>query len=193
MLENRLTEEEVKDRLELCTGKPQMLDEVYTFGQMLVRQVVDDLEHVDSKAASIAAYAGAVVTLLVSSGIWRSQAETSMIKYGAMIAGVTAALSVIWAVRARTLEHLDWFSQSDWLRKECLQGSDTFLLKQFRVLTMWGVIGSYRDRHVRKVKLIEVAQRLLAASIFTLALALYGLLLQAAWKCNLYDAFWHGR
>lgn len=191
MLENQLTMDEVKDRLELCHDKPDMLDEVYTFGQMLVRQVVDDLQHVDSKAASMAAYAGAVVTLLVSSGMWRSQTAASPIKYGVIVSGVTAALSVIWAVRARTLEHLDWFSQSDWLRKECLQSSDTFLLKQFRVLTMWGVIGSYRNRHVRKVKLIGVAQWLLAASVFTLALALLGLLLQAAWSCTLYRALWH--
>lgn len=179
MLENQLSMDEVKRRLALLgSDNSQILEEIYSFGQVLVRQVVEDIQNLDSKAAAMAAYAGGIVTLLVSSGVWSTRIAMSSAKYGLVVAGVLTAISAVCAVRARTLQPFDWFSQSDWLRQECLENKNHFLLKQFRVVMMWQVINSWRNRHERKAKRINVAQYLLAASVCILAISLLGLLLK---------------
>src|SRR5574342_192921 len=54
----------------------KVVDELYSFGQMLVEQVREDIKAIEGKAGSFAAYAGATVTLLVtSSDAWSKVAH----------------------------------------------------------------------------------------------------------------------
>lgn len=188
MIANQLTEDEVWNRLRMLSAENlPMLEEIYAFGQMLVRQVVDDIQHLDSKAAALAAYAGGIVTLLASSGVWH--VGTSVARYGLVLAGLIAAVAAVYAVKARTLQEFHWFSQSDWLRKECLMGKDNFYLRQFRVVTMWQVISSCRHRHERKARTVVVAQYFLVASVAILAFSLLSLLFKVPSFCSLKHIF----
>ncbi len=70
MSTSRLSEEEVRERLKLCED-PKIVDEIYSFGQTLQKETIDQIHILESKATSFAAYGAAVVTLLVSSSsIW---------------------------------------------------------------------------------------------------------------------------
>jgi hypothetical protein len=116
MLENQLTEEEVERRLLSCENA-EIMEELYSFGTVLVRQVVEDIQHVDSKAASMAAYSGAILTFLVSQQVW--SITNQFAKYGTILAGLVAAAGLVLAVKARWLEEFEWFSQEDWLEASC--------------------------------------------------------------------------
>ena len=61
-----LSEKEVRERLDRCSD-PNIVDEIYTFGQILEKSAVDQINILESKAVSFAAYGAAIVTILVSS------------------------------------------------------------------------------------------------------------------------------
>lgn len=171
---NRLTEEEVRNRLKLCTD-PNVLEEVYTFGQMMLRETIANFRTIDTKAGSMAAFGGAVITLLVSSsGAWLSFANgwTCVI---AILAGLTAFLSTFFSVRALALREMEWLGDREWLEGSCLAAVDK--LKRYRILTIWGAMNSRKTAHAYKVRKLSYAQALLLIAVFLLLVMLF----QIAW------------
>jgi hypothetical protein len=162
---NRLSEKEVRERLALCTDA-KIIDELYTFGQMMLKETVARVHLIDTKAASMAAYGGAIVTLLVSTSAAWSRVGGKWTLAIASIAGSLAFLAAVCAVKVMALRDFDWLSEEEWLQTSCL--SDTDKLKRYRSLTIWAAMNSYKTAHVSKVRLLEKAQTLLALAVFLL-------------------------
>src|ERR1039458_9906482 len=101
VMKNGLVESEVEQRLLACKDRPEIVDELYSFGQLLVRQVVEDIHHIDLKAGSLAAYCGATITLLVSTqGSW-SRIADGWVYLSVIASGSAALLGAILAIRDR--------------------------------------------------------------------------------------------
>lgn len=171
---NRLSEKDVRDRLALCTDT-NVIDELYIFGQMMLKETVTRVRLMDTKAASMAAYGGAIVTLLVStSAAWLHLGGKCTLIIAA-ISGILAFSAVVFAVRVMALRNFDWLSEEEWLQTSCLANVDK--LKRYRSLTIWEAMNSYKTAHLAKVRLLEQAQKLLAFAVFLLLVAL----LQITW------------
>lgn len=166
---NQLTEKEVRERLEIAED-PEIIDELYDFGRSLANHVAEDILRIDSKAASLAAYSGGVLTLLVSTmGVWTKFADkrTYFFVVGSGLALLAAA---VLSVVGLALRKFAWFSQDDWLERSCLK--DIQQLKRHRILTTWGVTDSYRMNHRSKARWLEAAQWVLIIAFMLLLLAL---------------------
>ncbi len=170
VIKNGLVESEVEQRLLACKERPEIVDELYSFGQSLVKQVVEDIHHLDLKAGSLAAYCGATITLLVSTqGSW-SQVADGWVYLNVIASGSAALLGAILAISVLALRNFEWFSQKEWLESSCFDNLTK--LKRYRVLTMWGVITSYRKAHITKARRLVKAQWFLVTAGCFLLLAL---------------------
>jgi hypothetical protein len=184
MLANQLTETEVRERLEMCSANQNVTDELYSFGLLLVKQSVDDVQRVDAKATSLAAYCGVIVAFLFSAEAAWSKVHALSVYALVSLAGLMAVIAATFAVFVLRLHEHEWFSQSEWLQKSCL--NDLIMLKQYRILTMWGVVKSHRDVHSKKVNHLLMAQFFLgAAAVFLFAAFVSGL-----WLFNFNHGFW---
>lgn len=180
---NRLSEPEVRDRLRSCTD-PKVIDEIYSFGQMMLSATVETTRILDSKAASMAAYGGAIVTLLVSTaGGWVHLGDPLTLALAA-VAAISGFGAAIFAVRVMALRDFDWLGEEEWLEKDCL--SEVEKLKRYRVLTMWGAMDSHKNASVDKVAILKKSQQWLSASVFFVLLTL----LQVGWVQGLRQIFW---
>jgi hypothetical protein len=169
-----LSEEEVRHRLASYEDE-ETTNELYAFGLMLTNEAVQWLGALDSKAAWLSAYCGAIVSLMVSTiGVWQN-ALSGWPRYlpvaGATLAVVAAFLGLV----ALALRNVEWYSQDDWMNADCL--SDHRRLKGFRVLTMWGILASHRKIGREKAQWLKRAQWIAALAIFLLYLSL----LEIAW------------
>lgn len=179
---NRLSQPEVRRRLQLCT-EPTVIDEVYEFGQKMLTETIVRTRLLDTKAGSMAAYGAAIVTLLVStSGTW-SRLGNKWTPIVAALAGLAAFIAVIFSVWAMALRNFNWLSEEEWLQPACL--SDVKKLKRYRALTIWGAMDSYKTAHVSKVNRLKIAERTLLLSVFFLLI----ILLQFAWLYVFYERF----
>jgi len=181
---NQLTEDEVLQRLEDCKGKPEIIDEVYSFGQSLMKVTLEDIQRIDLKAASLAAYCGAIITLIVSTqGIWTKAVNpwTYLLIVASTFFALTAAIFCVYGLR---LQRFEWISQKEWLESSCFDSLDK--LKRYRILTIWGTIKSHRDVHRNKVIQVRKAQSFLVAAAISLFLALVA----GLWYYNLNHGFW---
>jgi len=109
---NRLSEPEVRERLGLCLDS-NVIDEVYSFGQLMLNATVETTRILDSKAASMAAYGGAIVTLLVSTtGGWVHLGNTWTLIIAA-IAAISGFGAAIFAVRTMALRDFEWLGEAE--------------------------------------------------------------------------------
>lgn len=172
LIANQLTEDEVFQRLNECRDpeKRDIVDELYGFGLMLVKNVVDDNAAINKKAGAFAAYSGAIITLLVSSfGAWSAVANLGVYLF-MFLAGLAAFVTAILSVRSLSLRQYEWFSQKEWLESSHFDNLQK--LKRYRILTMWGVIASYRKVYAMKTSCMLTAQRILSLSVLLLLVAL---------------------
>ena len=116
----RLSDSEVRNRLETCTDSPDVIDEIYNFGQILLKEAVDRIKTTESKATAFAAYGSAIVTLLVStSSLWYRLGNqwTLWIAACAGLSGFACAMLSIKGLLVRTFYVI---SQDEWLNATCL-------------------------------------------------------------------------
>jgi hypothetical protein len=164
-----LDEKQVRERLALSKGKPDVVDELYDFGDMLLRDAVARIAAIDSKATSIAGYAGGLVTLLIAtSGIWASQSDWLLTSL-TVVAGVAAAVAGACAMQGIALQQTQWFKFSGWLQQDCLQDRDR--LRRYHILTMWQVIKSHYECYVTKIDRVRRAQKFLVVAGALLAIS----------------------
>lgn len=182
VLTNRLTEQEVRKRLAVCK-QTEVIDEVYTFGQMLLNEAITNFRGLDTKAGSLAAYGAAIVTLLVSSSkTWLGLGNRWTAVFG-LLAGLTAFLATFFSVRAMALREVEWLSEREWLEESCFSAIEK--LKRYRILTIWGAMSSRKNANLYKVKRLKYSQVCLLGSVFLLLLVL----LQIAWHLGFGESF----
>lgn len=170
-----ITEKEVRDRLALCKSE-QVIQEVYSFGMMLVTECVERLHKIDAKAGTFAGFSGATLALIVSTfHSWSQNVGNFGIiaMFLSAVAVVVAGAFAISVMATRTFT--GWFSTTEWLQEHCL--TDVTKLKKYHILTMFGVIEEHEDVSAKKTKLLSLAQWAMAfAGVFLLVA-----FLDAAW------------
>jgi hypothetical protein len=165
-----LSEKDVKDRLASYTD-PSVTDELYHFGEMLVRDSIERVSKADTKAAAIAAYAGGLVTLLVStSGIWAKN-NSGVHLLMPIIAIVALILSAFFAVSSMTLKRTEWFSVNEWMKQDCLETGER--LRRYHILTMWGASESLEGLYEAKLSELRKAQWVTLLAWILLAVAFF--------------------
>src|SRR5437764_14503504 len=90
MFDNRLTEPEVKSRIAACDES--CIDELYSFGLMMVNESLDTLNKLDAKAFAVAGYSGATFGALISVSAFAKGAASGTVWPIAMILAAAAAL-----------------------------------------------------------------------------------------------------
>lgn len=167
----RLSEEQVRERLDACSVNADVINELYDFGQTLGSEVNDRIRAVESKAVSFAAYGAAIVTLLVSSmSIW-SKAGNQWSPWISACAGICGLLCTCFSIRVLTLRKYEWISEDEWLKIECLSNINT--LKRYRILTMWGTIHSHGKAQSEKARELQCAEVWLTGSVIYLVFLLF--------------------
>jgi len=92
---------------------PEVIDELYSFGEKLVSDAVDRLSKSDSKASALAGYCGGLVTLVAStSALWGKYLDI----YSLVATVVAVILFIISAWLAAGSTHpqaTEWYSDND--------------------------------------------------------------------------------
>jgi hypothetical protein len=165
----RLTHERVENILQGYKSK-EVTDELYDMGKMLLEECTDRVSHLDSKAAKIAGYSGAIIALMISTfPIWTSAVDrwaVGLVGFGTLIGlfGAAIALASTWP------QTLDLPSDSDWIEEDGLNDPDR--LKRYYISSLHISIASHEAVNARKVLRIKRAQGCLAVMVLLLAVAL---------------------
>ncbi|PYX58169.1 MAG: hypothetical protein DMG76_09880 [Acidobacteria bacterium] len=121
MATNDLPDTEIK-RLVYAYEDPQITDELYRFGKMLLTEIDDRVKHIDSKAGTVLAWSTAILAFLftqITSG--RGALNLSL---GSLIS-VLALLAVISAYSTlRTRQEWLWPSDRDWFEATAFGSAD---------------------------------------------------------------------
>ncbi len=172
-----LSEEEVKSRLESYENE-SVTEELYGFGKTLVQDAVSRLGTADTKASSVAAYCGGLLTVMSATfSIW----SKGITWYEVFLPVSSAALAIAagyLAFSATGFTSVDWFSADDWLNREALQ--DPQRIRKFHILSMWVVLESHDAAYQLKLVRIKRSRLLTAFSILCLA----GTFIEAAWRLS---------
>ena len=150
-----LDSQEVKRRL-ASYKSPDVTNELYSFGSMLVTEAVDRVHKVEGKAGTLAGYSGAILALIVSSfSLWNGHFHEAekIAMYCAAFGAFCSQACALWALK---IDEFKWFSVNDWLRGECL--SDAEVLRKYRIVTIDVILKSHRDVAERKSSRIALAQ-----------------------------------
>jgi hypothetical protein len=170
-----LAEQEVRRRLTLYEND-EITEELYGFGTMLISNAMQRISRMHTTAGLVTAYCAGLITVLTSTAaIWGNRLgpwERCLPIMGAGLAILGAAL----ALSSTSLQTVDWFSQDDWLKEDCLQ--DHKRLRKYHVLSMWGVVTSFDIAHRRKTRRIKAAQWLTGIAV----VLLFATLLKVTWQ-----------
>jgi hypothetical protein len=152
---------EVKRRVESYQS-PEVTSALYSLGSFLVNANVDLAHQLDSKASTLAAYAGAILSILISTfKIWGQDIETKepahwslwfVLLGGFLIAGAAAL-----ALFGLSVTRFQWFSDNDWFREPVLNNADS--LKRYHVMVMHETNYTHRNANTKKAERLEWAQK----------------------------------
>jgi hypothetical protein len=162
-----LSNEEVR-KLVYSYEDPQVTDELYSFGQMLLTEVQQRAGQIDSKATTILGWATAILAFLFTQ-LDKTGGAVDL-GFGSAVAGLTsvAVISSYCALRAR--EGWRWPSDRDWFQKAALCKGDE--LKRFHLRSIHDARRSQRDLTERKARFLIWGQRFLMLGSCVLALGL---------------------
>lgn len=132
----RLTEDQVRERLRLCES-PEIIEEIYSYGQTLIADSLERIRSIESKAVSFAAYGSAIVTILVASSKSWSKLGDQWSPWIALYAAICGLVCTCLCVHALSLRKYEVTSEDEWLELECMSKT-IYFLKRYRILTMWG-------------------------------------------------------
>lgn len=181
----RLTDDEIRQRLGSYTS-PEVTNELYDFGKMMVDEAVDRFKTLDTKATAIAAYAIGLITFLVASKAQWATAPHSWAVYAPIVSGCISLSAGAIAISTLWLKRFAGFSQNEWLKADCLDDAEK--LRRYHIIVMHGVHESYRKLCRQKAFRIIVAEGLLLASAVFLVLAFADIVLPSVFPFGV--AFW---
>lgn len=144
---DQVDEAEVRHRVYACADL-NIIEELYLFSQVLIRQAVDDIKHIESKALTAVGYSGVIIVLLVASIGVSLKSVNFIAIFTTFAGGMMAFFAASEAVKALTLPDFGWFSQDKWLDPSTL--GDYEKLKKHRIVTMWSILRVYRDAYKLK-------------------------------------------
>jgi len=169
MSAKHLTAHELKGLL--TSESAASIDELYTFGQMLLSECLDRSKQLDAKATSLSGYTGVIVALLVTTFASKLVGMRRAELYPLMVAGlcvIGAGGMAVWAIWIRGYQ---WFSDRDWFAPSVIQSPQR--LKQFHVLAMHSYKHQHEAINADKAARLQVAYWLLATCVLMLMAALF--------------------
>ncbi len=162
MIRNSLSENEMRERLASYENS-EVTDEMYEFGKFLLAEITDRFTKLDTKSTNLAAYAIGIITFLgATSANWINRVHKLLGVPLPVWAGTVAFIATGFAVASLFVRKAEWFSQDEWMQKECLTSRER--LRKYRLLTMWGILEEHQKACENKAQRLLIAQR-----IFTLA------------------------
>jgi len=184
----RLSDDDVRTRLKVCEESSDVINELYNFGKIMSNEVIDRIRAVESKAVSFAAYGAAIATFLVSSvSIWLKLGN-QWSPWISVFAGFCGLMCTYFSLRVLALREYEWISEDEWLKTECLSRLDT--LKQYRILTMWGVIHDHGRIQSEKARELQRAQVWLTGSVIYLLYLLFHVAFLRGFDNNFWIPLW---
>src|SRR2546425_4103187 len=109
-----LTDGEVTQRLESYDDE-KVTDELYGFGTMMLQDSVARIGKMDTKAATLGAYSGGLITLLAATrDLWMKLQHAQVVLIE--IAGAVLALAAAAAIASISLQKTEWFTQNEWIK-----------------------------------------------------------------------------
>lgn len=165
-------ENEVIERLEKYED-PQVTSDLYDFGSQLVRDAIDRVNWLDTKAGIFAGFAGAMIVVVVSTfASWKDLVKdwpiASIFLFLGIIALLLAASSALRGLRVRTFEGLD--EKDLWFASEYFQHPDR--LRRYYLIGMYRKVVSHRRINDQKAITLRWTERLVVAGAFLLAIPL---------------------
>jgi hypothetical protein len=166
---NNLTKDDVKELI-YSYEQPQVTDELYTFGAMLLNEVQERSGQIDSKAAVILGWATGILAFLFT----QFSSESGWVN-GAIVTtgGLFALLAVIFSYSAlRARSNWRYPSDRDWFEKTALSDSDE--LKRFHIRSIHEVRQVQKEIAEVKGDALLKGQRFLLIAASVLAAGIGG-------------------
>lgn len=166
MNDNSLTKDAVKELMN-SYDQPQVTDELYSFGAMMLSEVQERGGQVDSKATVILGWATAILAFLFT----QLNGDGTLSTLIGVAAGAFALLTVLCAYNAlRARKDWRYASDLDWFEKTALSDSDE--LKRFHIRSIHEIRQNQKTIIDGKGKSLLKAQCFLviAAGILTLGI-----------------------
>ncbi len=165
---------EVKRRVETHES-PEVTSTLYTLGSFLITANVDLAHQLDSKASTLAAYAGAILSILISTfKIWgqdiAAKEHTHWNLWFVLFGGLLIACSAAFALFGLSVTRFQWFSDNDWFREPVLGSADN--LKRYYLMVMHETNSTHRRANTKKAERLEWAQKSFGAGTLLLMAAL---------------------
>ncbi|MDO8431292.1 MAG: hypothetical protein Q7S58_02650 [Candidatus Binatus sp.] len=151
----------------------QVTGELYDFGSQLVRDALDRVNWLDTKAGIFAGFSGAMIVVVVSTfASWRDLVKDWPIAPIFLFLGIVllllAAGSALWGLRVRTFE--GFHEKKLWFASEYFQHPDQ--LRRYYLIGMYRTVVSHNRINEQKATALRVTERLVIAGAFFLALPL---------------------
>jgi len=179
----QLNLEEVKVRLQSYPDdKIEITNELYSFGDFLVKDATARVHEMDTKSFAIAGYAGATISVLFST-LALSKGLFDAFCGALVVAAIAVLTNVAWgAISAARPTSLHWFSDNEWIRSDCFRSAD--MLRRYRVQCMWGIIRGHQDAAEVKANTITNIQGRMRWAFLLVAAAFFEFLVtRSAFEC----------
>jgi hypothetical protein len=165
-------ENEIIERLQGYED-PEVTKQLYDFGKELVRDALDLVNWLDTKAGVFAGVAGGMIVVVISTfSSWKDLIKDfpsgSICLFFGLISLLLAAWSAIRALRIQTFQGLD--EKNLWFAKEFLQHPDQ--LQRYYLIGMYRLVVSHDSINKRKALMLVRAERFVVAGATLLALPL---------------------
>jgi hypothetical protein len=165
-------ENEVIERLEKYED-PQVTDQLYDFGSKMVRDVIERLNSLETKAGILAGFAGAMIVVVVSTfSSWKDLIHdwpiASIFLFLGIIVLLIAAGSALMGLRVMTFEGLH--ERDLWFASEYFQHPDR--LRRYYLVGMYRKVVSHNSINDRKADMLWLTERLILVGAVLLAIPL---------------------
>lgn len=174
MIANDLSREEVK-ALVYSYEKPEVTNQLFEFGKMLLEEVEDRSRRINSQSVTVLGWSMAIIAFLVS-GI--NRAPTGISGYFALGSAIAALIAMVFSSNAlRTRPNWGLPSDKSWIHGSALVQEDE--LKRYHIRVIYDVMkgnvplvnSKSRSIYIAEVSLIVAASALIMGFAYQLLLA----------------------
>jgi hypothetical protein len=151
----------------LCSLSEEELDELAHFGSIMIQELVNRIPQLETKAAIVFGYGGALIVFLLTALRWWP--PSALLRAGFLLVAACSGAAVLLAARAMALKGgWNWPSERDWFPEKTFGNLHAMKRRHLNVL----LLAHQTQGHVADRKAIDIlwAQRLLVAAIIALAI-----------------------
>ncbi|HVL65785.1 MAG TPA: hypothetical protein VM364_00855 [Vicinamibacterales bacterium] len=174
----RVPADELEELFETHTA-PELLEELFAFGQLMLDEVAGRTVVIEGKATSVLGWTTALLALFVLQPP-TPLAALSLTEAVLTALGVSGAIAALIAsALALRVQDWDWPSQQDWLRSAIFD--DPTLLRQYHIVSMLETHEAHACVNEKKARALKFAQAGLILAGLCLGLQLVAALVFQWW------------